>query len=97
VPEDKISLVKNGQPATVFLDSEPSKGYSLRVEEISCVAQALPRIGNVYRVRAPLAEPPSYVKAGMKGIGKIDTMKLSLFRILARRLHTHWNRISIYF
>jgi hypothetical protein len=97
VPEDKISLVKNGQPATVFLDSEPSKGYSLRVEEISSVAQALPRIGNVYRVRAPLAEAPSYVKAGMKGIGKIDTMKLSLFRILARRLQTHWNRISIYF
>jgi Barrel-sandwich domain of CusB or HlyD membrane-fusion len=97
VPENKISLVKRGQPATMFLDSEPSKGYSLKVEEISCVAQVLPRIGNVYRVRAPLGNAPSYVKAGMKGIGKIDTLELSLFRILVRRLHSLWNRISIYF
>jgi hypothetical protein len=97
VPEDKISLVKTGQPAIVFLDSEPSNGYHLIVEEISSVAMVLPRIGNVYRVRAPFGQAPPYVKVGMKGIGKIDTMELSLFGILMRRLQTQLNRISIYF
>jgi len=96
VPEDKISLVTKGQRATVFLDSEPSKGHTLKVEEISYVAQVVPRSGNVYRVRAPFAEAPSYVKVGMKGIGKIDTREMSLSSILLRRIQTYWNRILIY-
>lgn len=96
VPEDRISLVKKGQPVTVFLDSEPSKGHKLTVEEMSYVAQVLPRAGNVYRVRAPFGEAPSYVKVGMRGIGKIDTAEMSLASMLKRRIQTYWNRISIY-
>ena len=52
-PEDKISLVRKGQPLDAYLNSEPSKGYPLKVAEIVPAAEVLPRMGNVFSVRAP--------------------------------------------
>lgn len=97
VPEDKITLVKIGQPAEVFLNSAPRTGYDLRVAEVSPVAEVLPRLGNVYRVRAPFPDAPAPVKVGMKGIGKIHTTRYRLYQIIALRLQARWNQLSIYF
>jgi hypothetical protein len=97
VPEEKISFVAKGQPATVYLNSLPGKGFEVRVEEISPTAQAMPRLGNVYRVMAPFTAGESYAKVGMKGIGKIETGRSSIFGIIYLRLRTRWNYLSIHF
>jgi len=97
VPEDRISPVKKGQPATVYLNNQPGKAYHLKVEEIAPVAQVMPRLGNVYRVRASFVEPPKDLKVGMKGIGKITTERTSLYSIVGRRLLARWNQLSIHF
>jgi Barrel-sandwich domain of CusB or HlyD membrane-fusion len=96
-PEDKISLVRKGQPLDVYLNSEPSKGYPLSVTEIVPAAEVLPRLGNVFNVRAPFVDAPAYVKIGMKGIGRIETQETNLAHIIARRFRTRWNQFSIYF
>ncbi len=77
VPEDRISPVKKGQAAAVYLNNETGKAYHLKVEEIAPVAQAMPRLGNVYRARASFVETPKDLRVGMKGIGKITTEKTS--------------------
>lgn len=97
VPEEKISLVAKGQPATVYLNSAPGKGFQVQVEEIAPSAQAMPRLGNVYRVMAPFSVGRDYGKVGMKGIGKIETGRSNIFNIIYQRLLTRWNHLSIYF
>ncbi len=53
VPEGKITYVKTKDPVTLYLSGSPRTGYSLTVSEIAPMAEAHPRLGNVYRVRAP--------------------------------------------
>jgi len=97
VPEDRVSLVRKGQPATIYLSTEPGTGYPVRVEEIAPIADVLPRLGSTYRVRAPFVNAPEYVKVGMKGVGKIDAGRTNLFDIIFQRLLSRWNKFSIYF
>jgi hypothetical protein len=97
VPEEKISFVAKGQPAAIYLNSAPGHGFEVRVEEISPTAQAMPRLGNVYKVMAPFTHGEHHAKVGMKGIGKIQTGQSSIFSIIYLRLRTRWNQLSIYF
>ncbi|MBI5572669.1 MAG: efflux RND transporter periplasmic adaptor subunit [Desulfomonile tiedjei] len=97
VPEDKISYVRTGQPVEVYLNSEPGKALPSKVAEIAPMAQVFPRLGNVYRVAATFSGTTEEVKVGMKGIGKIETERTSLYQILKQRFLTRWNQYSIYF
>ncbi|MEW6352014.1 MAG: HlyD family efflux transporter periplasmic adaptor subunit [Thermodesulfobacteriota bacterium] len=97
VPEDRITYVKPGQEAEIFFNSDPARGYSLKVSAIAPKAEALPRHGNVFRVEAPFSEAPSGTMVGMKGIGKIQVQDLPLWEILSQRLLTRWNQLSLYF
>jgi len=97
VPEERISLVKKGQPATVYLNSEPRTAYHLKVVEIAPIAETLPRLGSVYRVRAQFNDAPSHLKVGMKGVGKIHTIDTNLYFIVGQRFMERWNQLSIYF
>ncbi len=96
VPEDKISYVKIGAKGEVYLNSEPSTGYSIVVKEVAPMAEAVPRLGNVFRVRAPFVEIPRIARVGMKGIGKIDARGATLWYIISQRLRMRWNQISLY-
>jgi hypothetical protein len=97
VPEDKISLIRRGQPAKTFLNTDPTTGIPSTVEEIAPLAQVLPRSGSVYRVSMPLPPATEQIRVGMKGIGKIDTGRMSLFAILSRHAVARWNHFSLYF
>lgn len=97
VPEDRITFVRKGQTAEVFLNSAPGTPCKLRIAEISPLAEVVPRLGNVYRVRGPFPDASPSVKVGMKGIGKIFSGRERLYRILAHRLQARWNQLSIYF
>ncbi len=97
VPEDKITYVKKGQPVTIYLGAEPRKGYKLSVNEIAPMAEALPRLGSVFRVRAPFPDAPPSTMVGMKGIGKIHAMNTSLWFIVTQRLLSRWQRLAIHF
>jgi hypothetical protein len=97
VPEDKVSLIKQGQAGTIYLNNEPSRPYAIQVAEIAPTAQALPRLGNVYRVSSTFKEFPKYLKVGMKGVGKIEVGPSNLATITGRRLLARWNQLSIYF
>jgi hypothetical protein len=96
VPEDKIGLLQKAQIGTIYLNNEPGRPSQVHVAEIAPMAQAMPRLGNVYRVGATFVELPNYLKVGMKGIGKIHTGRSSLASIIGRRLLTRWNQLSIY-
>lgn len=96
-PQDRITFVKVGQELSFFLDGDPRKAYELRVGEIAPVAEALPRLGNIYRVRAPFIDPPKSVMIGMKGTGKIKTMEKDLWFIVSLRLVERWRQWSILF
>ena len=97
VPEDKITLVKKGQTAQIFLNSAPRIPHKIRIEEISPMAEVVPRLGNVYRARGPFPDAPQLVKVGMKGIGKLFAGRQRLYHILVHRLRARWNQVSIYF
>ncbi len=97
VPEDKISLVRKGQPTEIYLNSDPARGYASKVEEIAPLAQVVPRVGSVYRVATPFPVGTEQIKVGMKGIGKISTGRMSLFRILKNGILARWNHYAIYF
>jgi multidrug resistance efflux pump len=97
VPEDRISHVKVNQPVYVYLNSEPANALPLKVSEIAPAAEVRPRLGSVYRVKAPLAGCPPSVRVGMKGIGKIDTGSASLWHIVTSQIHTRWNQFALHF
>lgn len=97
VPEDKVTYVKKGQPLTIYLGADPRKGYALSVNQIAPMAEAIPRLGSVFRVRAPFPNAPATTKVGMKGIGKIHTMNTSLWFIVTQRLLSQWERLAIHF
>jgi hypothetical protein len=94
-PQDRITFVEKGQELTFFLDGDPRKGYSLIVGEIAPVAEASPRIGNIYRVRAPFPHAPDFVKVGMKGTGKVKAKETNLWFIVSLRLLERWRQWSI--
>lgn len=97
VPEDRISHVKLGQPLYLHLNSEPATPYELKVSEISPSAEVRPRLGSVYRVKAPMTACPPEIKVGMKGIGRIDTGHASLWHIVTSQIHTRWNQFALHF
>ncbi len=97
VPEDKISLVRKGQPTEIYLNSDPTRGYASTVEEIAPLAQVLPRLGSVYRVATPFPAATEQIKVGMKGIGKISSGRMSLFTILRDHILARWNHYALYF
>jgi multidrug resistance efflux pump len=97
VPEDRISYVTTGLPVTVHLAGNPRLGYDLTVQEINPMAEVTPRLGNVYRVRAPFPEAPVTTMVGMKGIGKIHVMTTNLWSIASDRIVSRWQRWTLWF
>ncbi|MFH1116884.1 MAG: HlyD family efflux transporter periplasmic adaptor subunit [Pseudomonadota bacterium] len=97
VPEDKITHVKTGDPVTVYLSGNPRTGYDLAVSEMAPMAEALPRLGNVYRVRAPFPDAPPSTMVGMRGIGKIHTMNSTLWFIVSTRVLSQWRQLTLHF
>jgi multidrug resistance efflux pump len=97
VPEDKAVLVKPGQEAYLYLNNNPGKGYTLKVQEVSPAVEVVPRLGNVCRVRAEFHSVPIGTKVGMKGVGKIFTERTNLWSVLAHGLLVRWNHLSLYF
>ncbi|MFH0821117.1 MAG: HlyD family efflux transporter periplasmic adaptor subunit [Pseudomonadota bacterium] len=96
VPEERISSVRNGQKGVIYLNNEPGTGYGVRVAEIAPMAAVLPRLGNVYPVKAAFESAPNYIKAGMRGIGKIEAGESGILAAMARRLIMRWNQFSLY-
>lgn len=96
VPEDRISYVAPDQEVTLYLSNSPRKGYALKVRKIAPMAEAIPRLGNVYRVTAPFPDAPASTYVGMKGIGKIHIMRSSLWFIITDRLLSRLQKWSLY-
>jgi multidrug resistance efflux pump len=98
VPEDSVSNIKPGQTGNLWLNNQPRHAYSIQVKEVAPRAEAVPRMGNVYRVRAIFSgdETPS-VKVGMKGVGTIYTEKSNLYSIIAQRVYERWNQFALHF
>jgi hypothetical protein len=95
VPQDRINFVQIGQDLTFFLDGDPRKGYSLRIGDIAPIAEAIARLGNIYRVRAPFPHPPKSAMVGMKGTGKVKAKEANLWFIVSLRLLERWRQWSI--
>jgi len=73
------------------------KGYKLKVDEIAPAAEAMPRLGNIFRARAKFPTAPRDIKVGMKGVGKISTAPTNLWFVIKRGVLIRWTRLSIYF
>lgn len=97
VPDDRISYVSVGLPVTAFLAANPRLGYELTVKEINPIAETMPRLGNIYRVRAPFPNAPSSTMVGMKGTAKIHVKSSNIWDIAADRILSRWQRFSIAF
>jgi multidrug resistance efflux pump len=98
VPEERISYVLAGQDAQLFLNTDPTRGHQLKVDKVPPSAKVLPRLGNVFCVRAVFTHRPDHVNIGMKGVGKIEAKKgASLWEILTHRLQTRWNQFTLNF
>lgn len=95
LPQDKVSNVVPGQTMTVHFDSDPRTPYDLTVKQIAPVAETVPRLGNVYRVRAPFPDAPTSTFAGMKGIASVHVKDASLWSIISFRLSNLWRRYSV--
>ncbi len=97
IPEDRIGYVRIGQKLKVFLNSSPSVMHELIVSEVAPIAEVLPRLGAVYRVRAPFVNAPKDIKLGMKGFGKIVCSDSSLASVVKQRMLTRWNQWILQF
>ncbi len=97
VPEERASYVEKGQRVLLYLNTDPSKGCELTVDKISPMAEVVPRLGNVFKVKAYFPDAPDYVKLGMKGIGKIEIATTTVWFVLTQRIRTRWNQFSLYF
>ncbi|AFM26301.1 efflux RND transporter periplasmic adaptor subunit [Desulfomonile tiedjei] len=97
VPEDRVCYVKPGQDMWVYLNNEPLKGYKLKVAEIAPASEAVERLGNIYRVKAPFPDAEAFAKVGLKGVGKIETRDANLWFIITTRILKHWNKLMLYF
>jgi hypothetical protein len=97
VPEDRISRVAAGQEARIYLNSDPARGYKVKVEEVSPCSEAKQRLGSIYRVKAPFVNGPDSLRVGMKGMGKIYTGDTSLWHIVTNQLRTRWNQLCLHF
>jgi hypothetical protein len=95
LPQDRVSLISVDQPMTVRFDSDPGKPYHLTIKQIAPVAEAVPRLGSVYRVRAPFTDAPTSTFVGMKGIASVHVHDSSLWRIVSDRLLNIWRRLSL--
>jgi len=96
VPEDRIAFVKKGQHAYAYLNNNPLKGYEVSIDEVSPVAEAIPRLGNVFRARAKFPDAPRDLKVGMKGVGKIHTRKTNLWFLIEQGVMSRWTKWSLY-
>ena len=96
VPEERIAYVGAGQDVNVYLNSDPTRGYGLKLEEISPMAEVQQRLGTVYRVTAPFKKSHESLKVGMKGVGRIYVFDTSLWRVISERLATRWNQWRLY-
>jgi hypothetical protein len=97
VPEDRIAYVKRAQEATVYLNGDPLQGFATEVTEVAPRSEALPRLGNVFRVRTAFRDTIPELKVGMKGVGKIDAGTASLWSIATQRLVSKWNQLKLHF
>lgn len=92
LPQDRVSLISIGQTMTVHFDSEPRTPYELTVKQISPLSETVPRLGSVYRVRAPFPNAPASTLVGMKGIASIHVADSSLWSIISTRISNLWRR-----
>jgi hypothetical protein len=97
VPEDRVAYLKRGQALTFYLAGTPWKGHVLEIHEVAPMAEMIPRLGNVFRVRALFSEAPPSTMVGMKGTGKIHVKDASLWFIVTDRLLSRWQRVALYF
>jgi multidrug resistance efflux pump len=96
VPEDKVAYVRQGQTMITYLAGNPTVGHVSNVKEIAPMAEAVPRLGAVYRIKAPFPDAADGM-IGMKGIGRINAGYASLWRIVYDRLLSKWQSWSIHF
>lgn len=97
VPEDRVAYLRAGQSLKFFLSGNPWKENVLQVREVAPMAEILPRLGSVYRVRASFPQAARSTMVGMKGAGKIHIKDESLWFIVTDRLLSRWQRLSLYF
>ena len=79
VPEGEIGRVKVGQPARVFLDSDPKKPWEAYVSRVDPEASFTPentyfkndRVKQVVGVKLMMKDPGGYAKPGMPADGEI--------------------------
>jgi hypothetical protein len=95
LPQDRVSLISVDQTMTVHFDSDPGKPHHLTIKQIAPVAETVPRLGSVYRVRAPFPDAPASTFVGMKGIASVHVKKSSLWQIVSDRLMNIWRRFSL--
>ena len=95
VRESDVSFVQENQKGEAFFNFEPDRPYPVRVKSISPMAEALERVGNVYRVRVTLLRKAPELKPGMLGIAHIDTRKASLWFVVSRRIKTKIGEILL--
>lgn len=96
LPEDRVSLVRLGQALTLYLDADPRTGHGLVVDEVAPRAEAVPRLGNVFRVRARFKDAGPHFMVGMKGIGKISVREASVWEIVRDRVIRSWHRFALH-
>ena len=97
IPEDRISYVKPGQKLDFYLSGNPRNSYPLIVKDIAPAAEVIPRLGSVYRIKAPFVDAPPNAMVGMKGVGKITAKDSTLAAIAYDRILGRWQKLSLYF
>ena len=95
LPQDRVSLVSVDQTMVAHFDSDPRTPYDLTVKQIAPVSETVPRLGAVYRVRAPFPNAPKSTLVGMKGIASVHIKDSSLWFIVSDRLMNLWRRLSL--
>ncbi|PSB18312.1 hypothetical protein C7B65_15545 [Phormidesmis priestleyi ULC007] len=79
VPEGEIGKVRVGQPAKIFLDSNPSQGLTAKVSAIDPKASFTPeniyfrndRVNQVFGVKLTINDTKGFAKPGMPADGEI--------------------------
>jgi len=94
VPEDRMAYVEKGQEAGLYLSSDPMRRYALKVTDLAPKAEAIARLGNVYRVRGVFSGEAPRFSVGQRGTGSIDAGTKNLWFIVTQRVGARWNEFA---
>ena len=95
VPDDIANYVAANQPGTFSAASYPAEKQSFKLKHIDGAAVTV-QDRNIFMAQAPLESQPEWMKSGMEGTARIETVSRPVWWVVMHRA-VDWARMNFWF